>query len=242
MTRSTYNLRDWLSKEWNLTIKIRRGSLFLLIAGFIVLLVCGHSYFVEKRFTPTQKYISDIVSKHNVRRHFDGYAYGTFWDDCGVTLTADHVLSQMVDEGETFVGRRVNRSFGVIDAAHFGEWSCGEPRAPVIGEKVSVIGYPSGSVDPALRRGEIYLRREESGSDGYKKPTWIIVFDGREPVAGGMSGGLVISDDGTPLGTLVTQNSATYIPKFKTEKHGSDFVALHDYWNFVIEPTRNSKI
>jgi len=122
-----------------------------------------------------------------------------------------------MDMPTAFVGRRVNRSFGVIDAAHFGEWSCGEPRAPVIGEKVSVIGYPSGSVDPALRRGEIYLRRE-------------------------MSGGLVISDDGTPLGTLVTQNSATYIPKFKTEKHGSDFVALHDYWNFVIEPTRNSKI
>jgi len=216
--------------------KVRLGPFLLLAFGLIFIGVSLHAYFIKKTFTPTQRYISSVVSDFNIRRHFDGHAYGTFWDDCGVTMTADHVLAEMVDEGESFVGQRVNRSFGVIDAAHFGDWSCGEPREPIIGEKISVIGYPSGSVHPALRRGEIYLKRAESGSPGYHTPTWIIVFSDDEPVVGGMSGSLVISEDGVPLGVLVTQNSPTYFHKFKTEKHGSDFAALHDYWNVVLEP------
>jgi len=208
----------------------------MLIAGLIFIGACGHAYFVKKTFTPTQRYVSNIVSKYNIRRHFDGHAYGTFWDDCGVTMTADHVLAEMVDEGETFVGKRVNRSFGVIDAAHFGKWSCEQPREPIIGEKVSVIGYPGGSMHAELRHGEIYIKRNESGSAGYEKPTWIVVFDGSEPVVGGMSGGLVISEDGTPLGPLATQNSSAYILQFRAEKHSSDFASLHDYWKYVLAP------
>jgi hypothetical protein len=238
MQKFKFNLRDGLSQEWNFIFKVKLGTILFLALSLITLGAIGHAYFIKKTLTPRQKYISNVVSDFNVRRHFDGHAYGTFWDNCGVTLTADHVLAELVDEGETFVGDRVNRSFGVIDAAHFGKWKCDPPRKPVVGEKISVIGYPSGSVHPALRYGEIYLKRGESGSDGYDMPTWIAVFYDDEPVVGGMSGSLVISEDGTPLGVLVTQNSPTYFHKFKAEKHGSDFAALHDYWNYVLNVER----
>lgn len=237
MEKFKFNLNDGLSQEWNFRFKVKLGPFLVFTLGLIILGACGHAYFIKKTLTPTQRYISSIVKDFNVRRHFDGHAYGTFWDDCGVTVTADHVLAQMVDEGEAFVGERVNRSFGVIDIAHFGKWSCEQPREPTIGEKISVIGYPSGSTHPALRRGEIYLKRGESGSPSYHTPTWIIVFHDAEPVVGGMSGSLIISEDGTPLGVLVTQNSPTYFQKFKAEKHGSDFAALHDYWTYVLKPT-----
>ncbi len=238
MPKFKFDLSDGLSQEWNHKFIVKLGPFLVLTFALILLGAFGHSYFVKKTFTPTQRYISDVVSDFNIRRHFDGHAYGTFWDDCGITMTADHVLAEMVDEGETFVGKRVNRSFGVIDAAHFGKWSCDEPREPIIGEKISVIGYPSGSTHPALRHGEIYIKRGESGSPGYHTPTWIIVFHDDEPVVGGMSGSLVISEDGTALGVLVTQNSPTYFHKFKAEKHGSDFAALHDYWKHVLNPSQ----
>jgi len=193
-------------------------------------LYTGKRYFKDRNLTPTQKYISSIIEDFNVRRHFDGRAWGSFWDHCGVTLTADHVPAAMADDGTAFVGQPVTRSLGLIDAAHYGEWECGKPRDPAIGESVWVIGYPGGSLHPSYRKGEIYLKREESGSPDYEHPTWIAVLHTDEPVVGGMSGGIVISEDGTPLGILVTQNSSTYIEKFQSEKHSSDFVALSDYW------------
>lgn len=238
MRKFKFDHRDGLSQEWNYKFIMKFGPFLVLMVALLMTGAFIQSYFVKRTFTPTQKYISSVVSDFNIRRHFDGHAYGTFWDDCGVTMTADHVLAQMVDEGETFVGKRVSRSFGVIDAAHFGKWSCEAPREPIIGEKISVIGYPSGSTHAALRRGEVYLKRTDSGSPGYNQPTWIIVFHDDEPVVGGMSGSLVISEDGTPLGVLVTQNSPTYFHKFKSEKHGSDFAALHDYWKYVLEPSK----
>jgi len=240
MPKFKLDTSDGLSQEWNYAFKVRLGPFLLLLSGFIFMGWCGHSYFVKKTFTPTQKHISSIVSEFNVRRHFDGRIYGTYWDDCGVTITADHVPGDMFEDSEDWVGKPVHRSMGIIDAAHYGDWSCKtSPREPVVGEKVSVIGYPGGSMHPSLRRGEIYIKRSVSGSPGYEKPTWIIIFYGEEPVVGGMSGGIVISEDGTPLGPLVTQNSPTFFQQFGGEKHSADFVALHDYWEFVLEPSND---
>jgi len=204
--------------------------------GLIFVGASLHAYFLKKNFTPTQRYISSVVKEFNVRRHFDGRAYGTFWDYCGVTMTADHVQAEMEDHGESFVGKPAERSHGIIDAAHYGRWSCDEPREPTIGERVAVIGFPGGSEHPTLRRGEIHAKRIDSGSDGYEKPTYIVVFHSGEPVVGGMSGGIIISGDRTPLGPLVTQNSPAYFPKFEDEKHSADFASLYDYWTFVLEP------
>ena len=235
------NLKDGLSQEWghklkNITVgKMVKISALIAVAFVLIGGHCGYQYFVAKNFTPTQKYIKSIVTEYDVRRHFSGQAYGTFWDICSVTITADHVPAEMTDDGVSFVGRPVTRSNGIIDAAHYGEWGCDAPRAPIVGEKVSIIGYPGGSVHPALRKGEIYLKRGTSGSPGYEQATWIIVFDSGEPVVGGMSGGIVISEDGTPLGPLVTQNSETFFAKFNASKHSSDFVALSDYFEHVIE-------
>jgi len=191
MEKFKLDFSDGLSQEWNFKFKIKLGTLLVLMLALFLTGAFGHAYFIKKTLTPNQKYIASVVSDYKVRRHFDGHAYGTFWQYCGVTLTADHVLAELVDEGEAFVGKRVNRSFGVIDAAHFGKWKCEEPREPIIGD---------------------------------------------EPVVGGMSGGIVISEDGTPLGPLVTQNSPTYFLPLKAQKHSADFVALHDYWDFVLEP------
>ena len=74
MQKFKFDLKDGLSQEWNFIFKLRLGPFLMLIAGLIFIGACGHAYFVKKTFTPTQRYVSNIVSKYNIRRHFDGHA------------------------------------------------------------------------------------------------------------------------------------------------------------------------
>ena len=226
-----FNPFDGLSQEWNHRVKLRLGWFVLLLIGIIALgFYIGKRFYIDRNLTPTQKYVASVVDEFNVRRHFDGRTYGTFWDYCGVTLTADHVPASMADDGIGFVKRPVHRSNGVIDGAHYGDWTCATPKYIAEGDKVSLIGYPGGSEYPSIRKGEVYLRRSVSGSAGYEVPTWIVVFETQEPVVGGMSGGIVVNSSDVPVGIVVVQNSPADLNGDGEEQHSADIVSLRDYW------------
>lgn len=230
------DLSDGLSDEFNYRLSLRLGWLVLLLIGIIFLgAYLGNRYFFSKDLTPTQRYISSVSEQYNLRRHFDGRAYGTFWDTCGVTLTADHVVSAMVDGGESFVGQPVIRNGYILDAAHYGKWSCEAPQSLTQRDSVNILGYPAGATYPALREGSIYIKRSSSGSAGYATPTWIVVFDTPEPVVGGMSGGAVLNSDDEPIGIVVVQNSPTDLDGDGQDEHSADIVALSDYYTEVLE-------
>ena len=154
---------DGISQELNHRVKLKVWWIIPIILGLVIIgWYCGHRYFVKKNFTPQQKYVNSVVEEFKVRRHFDGRAYGSFWDYCGITLTADHVPAEMVDEGVSFVGKPVHRSNGVIDGAHYGEWTCGAPSNLKRGDKATLIGYPGGSDAPAIRNGEVSLNARKA--------------------------------------------------------------------------------
>jgi len=231
MSKLKIDFSDGLKQEMGHRVSLRLGWLGFLIMGIIALgFYSGKRYFFDKNFTPTQRYVASVVDDFKVRRHFDGRVYGTFWDHCGQTITADHVVSGMADGGAEFVGQDPWRPDGVLDVASYGDWKCGPPKSVAEGVAVSLIGYPGGSADAAIRRGKVYFHRSVSGSAGYEVPTWIVVFETREPVVGGMSGGIVIDEDRNPLGVIVVQNSPSDLDGDEIEDHSADIVALSDYY------------
>lgn len=234
------DLSDGIGDELNARINIKARWLIWIALAFLFIGGAGFSYYKWVKLPESTKISQQITEDFNVRRHFDGSTWGTFWDYCGVTLTADHVPAGMADNGEAFTGKTVHRSSGVIDAAWYGErWKCDEPSNPERGMDVYVLGYPGGSGDASLREGRVYLQRGSSGSPGYEIATWIVVFDGveitAEPVVGGMSGGIVTDHEFNPVGILVTQNSPSDLDNDGKPDQSADIVGLADFYAALIE-------
>lgn len=188
----------------------------------------GYNSYVAKNYTAEQIFVKDAADSFNIRRYWDGRNYGTLWDFCGSTITADHVISNTIDNGEGQVGKTANRNGGIADVVHYGNWECESVTEISQGDVVSIIGFPGGSSEPSMREGSVYIKRSVSGSDGYETPTWIVAFKSEEPVVGGMSGGIVIKDN-EPVGVLVVQNSPADLDGDGKEDHSSDIVSLADY-------------
>ena len=183
-----------------------------------------------------------ILGNYTLTRGFENNAYGTYWQHCGVWITAGHVHAETLGATPPPLPRAAI-THGDIDAAFYGtKWTCGVPQDLTEGQRVWIAGYPGGANAVALRSGVAYIKRSSSGSDGYSEPTWVIVFPKNnlaswlsEPVAGGMSGGVVIDADTLePVGILVTQNSPTTLPSFG-EVHSADIVALYDAYRVLVE-------
>ena len=216
-------------------------AIFYIVLGAIIYIVSqiavkkGYDSYKAKNYTAEQIYVQTMVDMHNLRRYWDGRSYGTLWDYCQATVTADHVIAISIDDGESYVGKTPQRSGGLADVAHFGTWMCETPEKFDEGDPVSIIGYPGGSAEPSIRKGQVHFKRSVSGSAGYETPTWIIVFDTPEPVIGGMSGGIVLNQDDKAIGVLVVQNSAADLNGDGELQHSADVVSLYDYHLIAIE-------
>ena len=204
------NLKDGLSQEWNFKFRVRLGPFILLLSGLVFLgSIIGHSYYVKKNFTPTQRLSAKLQSEYKVTRKFQNnrttYAWGTFWHHCGAWLTADHVDSAFGRVAPEFISGAQWVPNGAIDATVWADdWTC-EYRQPNDGEEIKVLGFPQRSESPVFAKGRILQNRGSSASDGYEIATWIVVLEtGVEPVSTGMSGGMILDSDNEPLGILVT--------------------------------------
>lgn len=194
------------------------------------------------RANNTGAIISRIQEKYDVRRHFSGYAWGSYWRIWDGWITADHVHKEMLGAQPSFAKGSVWRHPHTIDATAYSIVLGNHvpaPRAPLIGEKVYILGYPAGSDKPSLRYGRIYYKRKTAGNTRYAHLDTIIVIEAPnthmngadyEPVIGGMSGGIVVSTDLTALGVLVAQNSPTDLTGNGTDDQSADFVPLLDIY------------
>ena len=191
-----------------------------------------------------QQIEASLIEYHDITRGFENNAYGTYWNHCNVWVTAGHVHSETLGATPPPVARDATASIEIDAAFYGGPWLCHEPPAEMRdGQEVWIAGYPGGSDKLAMRRGEVYIKRSVSGSDGYSAPTWIVVFPKNniaawlsEPVAGGMSGGIVIdAETEEPVGILVTQNSPTTLAPFGDQPvHSADVVSLIDAHSILL--------
>lgn len=195
----------------------------------------GYDSYQAKNYTEEQIYVRQIADDFSLRRYWDGRSYGTLWEHCGATVTADHVIALVPDNGAEYVGKTAHRNDKLADVIHYGEWDCKAPQELDEGQEVSIIGYPGGSSDPSMRQGSVYFKRSVSGSDGYATATWIIVFDTPEPVIGGMSGGIVVNSYNQAVGVLVVQNSPADLDGDGKTEHSADVVSLADYHRIVAQ-------
>ena len=239
------NLRDGVSDELNTPIRLRWAIRTFILGVVLGALVWGGKKGVDTalELNERQKIAAYVTETHDITRGFENGAYGTYWHHCGVWVTAGHVDRETRGTRPPGVDGD-NMSSLDLDATFYGQsWSCPAPADLSEGQAVWIAGYPGGSDTIALRSGIVYIKRASSGSDGYVAPTWVVVFPKNnlatwlsEPVAGGMSGGIVIdAETRAPVGILVTQNSPTTLPSFG-EVHSADIVALRDAHSTLITP------
>lgn len=184
--------------------------------------------------------IDEATRRFGVRRYFSGLAWGTYWQIWDGWITADHVYQQVRANPPDFAPGSVTRRPGIIDAAFFGKrLPDRKPRPPIPGERVYIIGFPGGSDRPSLRYGQVYIDRAAPGNPDYTNPDTIVLIKaqprnaetaGFEPVTGGMSGGLVMSDTYEPLCVLVSQNGQTDLTRDGIPDASADCVSLADIW------------
>jgi len=243
------NLKDGIGDELNSPIKarwaIRTFILGIVFGAFIWGGLIAKNTVAE--LSEREAIEAHIVETHSMTRGFENNAYGTYWAHCGLWVTAGHVHSETLGATPSPVAREAIAGFE-IDAAFYGErWECEAPPDLKEGQSVWIAGYPGGSDALAMRRGEVYIKRNASGSDGYEGATWIVVFPKNnlaawlsEPVAGGMSGGIVIdAESREPFGILVTQNSPTTLQAFGNDPvHSSDVVSLRDAHDLLLASVR----
>ena len=245
------NLKDGLSDELNTRINLKvkwilRGAIALIFLS--VLITCaliGRDVSVE--LSERAQIEQSLKENYNIRRRFrqtpTTNTYGTYWDHCGVTISAGHVHVEMGFTPIQDALGPVKFAPGVIDAVFYGDdWTCGPPVNPVDGQRIWIAGYPGSSDTLALRRGAIYLKRSVSGSDGYQLGTYIVVFDPKsladflgEPVATGMSGGIAVDENLAPIGILATRNDQFDSDDDGEPEQGSDIVGLYDAYQALIE-------
>jgi len=238
------DLSDGISDELNTPIKLK-WALRTFIFGIAVGALLYAGLFTKDavvEMSERKQVSANLVESYSMTRGFINNAYGTYWNYCGVWITADHVHRETLGGvPENVVGDAVKQE-SFIDATFYGnDWTCENPEDFIEGQDVWMAGYSGGNEELAVRRGQVYLKRSSSGSDGYENPTWIIIFPKNgvnsilnEPVAGGMSGGIVVdAETNLPLGIIVTQNSEAEIQGFGSV-HSSDVVSLKDAHNALI--------
>ncbi len=236
------DLRDGLKDELDTKVTLTLRWMFRLIFASLVLGAGGFAWISHKAVSATTVTEKHIVKKFDVTRGVSETSYGTYWKYCGGWFTADHVHEAMDLSAPKFIKSEVIRAPGIIDAAWYGrKWSCGTPANPKDGMPVYLLGFPGGSDKPTLRDGTIHIRRDRSGSDGYRISTWIVVFDPSqkagitgEAVVGGMSGSIVTDHDFNPVGILVTQNSPSDFNGDGVLDHSVDIVGLRDAYEVLI--------
>ena len=194
----------------------------------------------------------------NVKRYFHeslhASAAGTFWELWDGHITANHVY---IHQGRTvppFTNGAIMSGTGTVDTCLIGCDLTGieRPRDPVIGERIYVYGYPQGSAHLSTRAAKVYHHRQSSADENYTTPTWMGLIDERpenvepesdeanlyEPIFEGMSGGLVMAEDGTALGVLVGTASFDWDSDLDLD-HVFDFVSLSDIWWIFAEDALN---
>ncbi|MGB0907594.1 MAG: hypothetical protein ACPGVT_08875, partial [Maricaulaceae bacterium] len=189
----------------------------------------------------------------DVKRYFHegqaGQAPGSFWSLWGGFVSAHHVYTQQFRKTPPFASSQVLIADGLIDACLYG---CNlsqsqRPRSPVEEERVFVYGFPGGSNTLSKRIGRVYLKRSAppAGAGGYSMPSWIGKIDELpediprdhdeanhyEPVFVGMSGGLVMTEDGTALGILVGRSGPMDMDFDGDLDQLFEFVELGDVWD-----------
>ncbi len=167
----------------------------------------------------------------SLKRHFFDergiQVYGSFFQLWGGWITAGHVIRQMLNTSPPFASGQQILYPGQMDAALMG---CTipdqQPRAPVIGQKIVVAGYPAGSSTPSFREAEVYMQRPQTTD-------WIATISSpAEPVVVGMSGGVVYDATSKAIvGILITRNSPADLDADDRADQNFDFVAMYDVWN-----------
>lgn len=245
------NLKDGLSDELNTKVNLKvkwilRGAIALIFLSVVITCsLIGRDVTVE--LSERAQIEQSLQDNFNIRRRFyqtqTTTTYGTYWDYCGVTISAGHVHVEMNHTPIQDALGSVKIAPGVIDAVFYGNhWGCAPPFNPVDGQRIWIAGYPGSSDKLALRRGTVYLKRSVSGSDGYELGTYIVVFDPKsiadflgEPVATGMSGGIAVDENLTPVGILATRNDQFDSDDDEEPEQGSDIVGLYDAYQALIK-------
>lgn len=236
-----FDLSDGLSKELNAKVKLRwviRAAFFAaLFSAIITACLIGRETMVE--FSERSRVEAIATDKFSIRRQFvkteTSQVYGTVWDYCNVTIGARHVDEETRGVPPPAALGAALPTSPDIDAVFYGsDWNCEFARNPIDGERIWLMGYPAGSDALSTRRGTVFLKR--SATD-----TYIILFDPYsladflgEPVSGGMSGGLVMSEDLEPIGILITQNSQFDSDKDGESENGADVVGLKTAFDILI--------
>jgi len=192
---------------------------------------------ISSHMTPPETEQSPNAGPHmpNIRRHFynePGFqCYASFFTLWNGWATAGHCLTEAAGLIPPFIPDQTVVNWpGGLDAALIG---CSlpdkRPSPPIIGQRVSVHGYPAGCRTLEIRHGHIYIER------GTGSGTWIVhIEDPDEPVVTGMSGGPVIDrDSGLPIGILITRNSPADLNCDRDPDESCDFIALSAIWDFM---------
>jgi len=237
------NLRDGLKNKLDTKVSLTHRWMFRIIILSLILGAGLFAWVTQKAQGDTAHIEKQILKSFDVTRAVSDTSYGTYWKYCGGWFTADHVHEAMELNVPKFVKASPTRAPGIIDAVWYGKkWSCGAaPENPKIGMKVYLLGYPGGSDKPTLRQGNVHFHREESGSEGYRTGTWIVVFGPRddagisgEAVVVGMSGGIVTDMEFNPVGILVTSNSPADLNGDGQLEQSVDIVGLGDVHRILI--------
>ena len=242
------NLKDGLSDELNAKVNIKvkwilRVAIILIFLS--VLITCGligRSTMVEL----SERSHVEVVAKEtfSIRRQFvkteTSQVYGTVWDYCNITIGARHVHEETRGVPPPAALGAALPTSPNVDAVFYGsDWNCEFARNlivrnPIDGERIWLMGYPAGSDALSTRRGTVFLKRSVTD-------TYIILFDPYsladflgEPVSGGMSGGLVMSESFEPIGILITQNSQFDSDKDGESENGADVVGLKTAFDILI--------
>ena len=223
------NIVQFLNRPIKLRWAIRAFLIAAFIASFITACLIGRETMVEL----SERSRVEAIAKENfsIRRQFvkteTEQIYGTIWDYCNVTIGARHVHEETRGVlPPAALGAALPTSPNV-DAVFYGsDWNCEFARNPIDGERIWLMGYPAASDALSTRRGTVFLKR--SATD-----TYIVLFDPYsiadffgEPVSGGMSGGIVMSEDLEPIGILITQNSQFDSDEDGESENGADVVGL----------------
>ena len=241
------DLSDSINEELNKPIKLkwvlRAIIATAILSCFITACLVGGTTIMELSERDKIEQIMTASTGYNLQRRFYDPAgktvYGSYWAHCDTTITAGHVHVEMDETPpEGALGEPLFIP-GSIDAAFYTNgWSCPPPKNPVDGQRVWIGGFVAGADQPSIRRGTMYIKRPESGSDGYDVATYVFIFDPvsladflGEPVNGGMSGGIVLNENLKPVGILATQNSKWDSNGDGEAEHGSDVVGLLDAYN-----------
>ena len=192
---------------------------------------------------PIQRYVD--------RRRPDQIAYTTWFSWWGGWISAAHCLDQLDGKPPEFARGSIIHSPGNLDVVLVGcRIPDKRPIEPLRKEPIDVYGFVGGTHQLTQRHANVYTKRTSPGQDGYNGLTWIAdvrdypkeYAEGTEagpyycPVAGGMSGGPVMSPAGDPYGVLITQNGMADLDSDGDNDHSFDFVSLADVWDALQYP------